>query len=74
MDTQVGSMTIGSRRNEDIALDLLKFVAAVTDMGKTGGVGFQTGDSAKEKQDQVEKLLELYSRCLAAVQGPKGKS
>jgi hypothetical protein len=62
-------MAVGSRRNEDIALDLMKFVAANTDMGKASGVGFQTGASAKEKQDQAEKLLDLYSRCLSAVQG-----
>jgi hypothetical protein len=40
-------------------------------MGKTSGVGFQTGTTAKEKQDQTDKLLELYSRCLNAVQGGK---
>ena len=67
----VNTIGVGTRRNEDIALDLMKFVAAHTDMGKTAGVGFQTGGSAKEKQDQADKLLELYSRCLSAVQGGK---
>jgi hypothetical protein len=71
MENVVPSMTIGSRRNEDIALDLLKFVAGHTDIGKMAGVGFQTG-SAKEKQDQVEKLLDLYARCLTAVQRGRG--
>jgi hypothetical protein len=67
----VSTIGVGTRRNEDIALDLMKFVAAHTDMGKSSGVGFQTGASAKEKQDQADKLLELYSRCLHAVQGGK---
>ena len=61
--------TIGSRRNEDIALDLLKFVAAYTDFGKSA-VGFQHPGGGKS-QDQVDKLLELYSRCLHAVEGKK---
>ena len=63
---------VGSRRNEDIALDLLKFVAAYTDFGKSGagGVGFQN-PSASKSQDQVDKLLELYSRCLHTVDGKK---
>jgi hypothetical protein len=64
---------VGSRRNEDIALDLLKFVAAYTDFGKGGaggGVGFQN-PSASKSQDQVDKLLELYSRCLHTVEGKK---
>jgi hypothetical protein len=60
----------GSRRNEDIALDLLKFVAAHTDFGKTAGVGFQNPTAAKT-QDQADKLLDLYSRCLRAVEGKK---
>jgi hypothetical protein len=67
----VNTISVGTRRNEDIALDLLKFVAAHTDIGRTGGVGFQTGASAKEKQDQADKLFDLYSRCLQAVQGGK---
>ena len=59
----------GSRRNEDIALDLLKFVAAYTDFGKAG-VGFQQPGAGKA-QDQADKLLDLYSRCLHAVEGKK---
>lgn len=60
---------VGSRRNEDIALDLFKFIADRTDMGKAGsGVGFQTAD-AKAQQDRADKMLDLYGRCLTAVQG-----
>jgi hypothetical protein len=62
--------TVGSRRNEDIALDLFKFIADRTDMGKAGsGVGFQTADTAKAQQDRADKMLDLYGRCLNAVQG-----
>ena len=61
----------GSRRNEDIALDLLKFVAAYTEFGKgAASVGFQNPAHGKA-QDQVDKLLDLYSRCLKAVEGKK---
>ncbi len=59
-----------ARRNEDIALDLLKFVAATTGVGRTAATstGFTTPTAAKG-DDQVTHLLELYSRCLEAVQG-----
>jgi len=60
----------GARRNEDIALDLMKFIAAHTDVGKTAGVGFQQSSTAKA-QEQSEKLLELYARCLTAVEGKR---
>jgi hypothetical protein len=60
----------GSRRNEDIALDLLKFVAASAGLGRgtSPAAGFVAGSSAKP-EDQVTQLLSLYSKCLTAVQG-----
>lgn len=62
-----------ARRNEDIALDLMKFVAMTTGYGRTasGGVGFSGGGAAAKPEDYAEKLLELYGRCLGAVSGKK---
>jgi len=62
-----------ARRNEDIALDLMKFVAMTTGYGRTasGGVGFSGSGSAAKPEDYAEKLLELYGRCLGAVGGKK---
>jgi len=61
------------RRNEDIALDLMKFVAMTTGYGRTtsSGVGFQGTGSAAKPEDYAEKLLELYGKCLGAVTGKK---
>ena len=46
----IAGVALGSRRNEDIALDLMKFVAMTTGYGKTGspGAGFQGSDSRRE--------------------------
>jgi hypothetical protein len=64
---------VGMRRNEDIALDLMKFIAVTTGYGKIGapGVGFQGSVSSKAAEDYALQLLELYGRCLDAVQGKK---
>ena len=59
---------LGSRRNEDIALDLLKFVASHAEIAKSAGVGFQQAGAARG-DEIADKLLELYGRCLQAVQG-----
>ena len=66
------SIPVGSRRNEDIALDMMKFIAMTTGYGKTAGAsgGFQ-GSAALKPEDYATHLLELYGRCLAAVQGKK---
>jgi hypothetical protein len=64
-------LPLGSRRNEDIALDLMKFIAMTTGYGKTvgSGVGFQGGGAAAKPEDYAAHLLELYGRCLQSVAG-----
>ncbi|HSY64075.1 MAG TPA: hypothetical protein VK829_05720 [Terriglobales bacterium] len=70
---EVPAITAGSRRNEDIALDLMKFVAMTTGYGRTSssGVGFQGSGAASKPEDYANHLLELYGRCLEAVQRKK---
>jgi hypothetical protein len=62
---------LGARRNEDIALDLLKFVTNTAGVGRTAApsTGF-SGAAAPKPEEQVTHLLELYARCLKAVEGP----
>ena len=61
---------LGARRNEDIALDLLKFVSVTAGVGRPAApsTGF-SGASAPKPEEHVSQLLELYSRCLKAVEG-----
>jgi hypothetical protein len=60
---------LGARRNEDIALDLMKFVAATAGVGKPAApsTGF-SGSNAAKPDEQVGQLLDLYGRCLKAVE------
>jgi hypothetical protein len=64
-----------ARRTEDIALDLLKFIASATNVGRNSGgstPGF-AGSAAPKADDQVTQLLDLYGRCKAAVEGGSTK-
>ena len=70
MENTTPQAVYGQRRNEDIALDLMKFIAGVTEIGKVASVGFQSAGT-KAGQEQAEKLLDLYTRCLHAVHGKK---
>jgi len=72
MNGEIPSIPLGSRRNEDIALDMMKFIAITTGVGKTGspGAGFQGGTVARA-EDYAAHLLDLYNRCLAAVERRK---
>ena len=69
MDALTGA-GLGARRNEDIALDLLKFVAATAAIGRPAApsTGFNAPAGPKA-EEHVTQLLELYSRCLKAVEG-----
>jgi hypothetical protein len=60
----------GSRRNEDIALDLLKFVAVSAGLGRgtAPAAGFVAATGAKP-EEQVNQLIALYTKCLGAVEG-----
>lgn len=60
----------GARSNEDIALDLLKFVAGTAGVGRpvTPSTGF-SGATAPKPEENVNQLLDLYRRCLRAVDG-----
>ena len=62
--------SLGARRNEDIALDLLKFVAGATGVGRPAApsTGF-SGAAPAKPEEHVNQLLELYTRCLKAVEG-----
>jgi hypothetical protein len=52
---------------EEVALDLMKFIASTAGVGKsTSGAGFG-GKSPKGPEEQVDALLALYERCRAAV-------
>jgi len=62
--------TFGSRRNEDIALDMMKFIASTTQYGRITTPGF-TGITSPKPEDYAAQLIELYGRCLNAVQGKR---
>ena len=71
-DEITANLPIGARRNEDIALEMMKVIAMTTGYGKTGspGAGFQ-GHTVSKPEDYATHLLDLYGRCLSAVQSKR---
>jgi len=52
---------------EEVALELMRFIAVTTGIGKmSSGPGFG-GKSPKTTDEQVEALLQLYDRCRTVV-------
>ena len=61
-----------ARRTEDIALDLLKFVATHANVGSkaAGSTGFGVQPPAQSPTTRSTHLLELYARCRQVVEAP----
>ena len=70
---EIAGMSLGARKNEDIALDMMKFIALTTSYGRAGAptAGFQGAMEKQHSEEHAQHLLELYGRCLHAVQGKK---
>jgi hypothetical protein len=60
----------GGSSKEEVALELMRFIASTTGVGKpTGGAGFTGGKAPKSAEEQIDALLALYDRCKSAVGG-----
>ena len=56
-----------TRTKDEVALELMKFIASSTGYGKvSAAVGF-SGKSAKTPEEYADALLELYQRCRKVV-------
>jgi hypothetical protein len=55
----------GSRTKDEVALDLMKFIAVATGYGKASqsSTGFSAKPVARAAEEQAEALLELFERC-----------
>lgn len=55
------------RSKEEIALEMMKFIAVTTGYGKSAPAAGYTGRPARSAEEYAEALLELYQRCRAVL-------
>jgi len=57
---------------DEVALELMKFIAVTTGYGKgnNASTGFGTGRAARTPEEYAESLLELFERCRKTVAKP----
>ena len=59
-----GSHTCGAARTkEEVALELMRFVALTTGYGKGAPTAGYTGKTSRTPEEYADALLELYQRC-----------
>jgi len=52
-----------ARSKEEVALELMRFVALTTGYGKGVAAAGYTGKPSRTPEEYAEALLELYQRC-----------
>ena len=59
----------GGRSKDDVALDLMKFIAVNTGYGKSGQAtaGFSAKAGTRSPEELAEDLLSLFDRCRKVV-------
>ncbi len=57
-----------ARSKDEVALELMKFVAVTTGYGKGGsGAGYGAPKAVKSPEEYAEALLELFEKCRSVV-------
>ena len=56
---------------DEVALDMMKFIAVTTGYGKGGATAGFTGKGSKTPEEYAEALLQLFDRCRQVINGGK---
>jgi hypothetical protein len=70
-DATEGTGKDAAKNRDEIALDLMKFIAVTTGYGKgnTPSAGF-SGKPAKSAEEYADALIQLFEKCRAVVAKP----
>lgn len=61
----------GGRSKDEVALELMRFIAVTTGYGKTTqSAGFSSKPAAGSTEAHAEALLELFAKCRQAMHKP----
>ena len=65
----VAPPSVPARSKDEIALELMKFVATTTGYGKgtPSGAGFSAGKAGRTPEEQADALLQLFQKCREVV-------
>ena len=67
MSDQTPTISLAARTRDEIALEMMKFIAVTTGYGKGSSAAGFTGKSAKTPEEYTDALLQLFERCRAVI-------
>ncbi|HTC91628.1 MAG TPA: hypothetical protein VK686_25155 [Bryobacteraceae bacterium] len=59
------------RNTDEVALEMMKFLAVTTGYGKGGSSAGFAGKGSKTSEEYAESLLQLFERCRAVINKEK---
>ena len=71
MPDESSTSTPPSRNTDEIALEMMKFVAVTTGYGKGGSAAGFGGKGSKTPEEYAEALLQLFERCRTVINKEK---
>jgi hypothetical protein len=60
-----------ARNTDEVALEMMKFVAVTTGYGKGGSAAGFAGKGAKTPEEHADALLQLFERCRTVINKEK---
>jgi hypothetical protein len=60
-------ISLAARTRDEVALDMMKFIAQATSYGKGISAAGFTGKATKTPEEYADALLQLFERCRAVV-------
>jgi len=60
-----------ARNTDEVALEMMKFIAVTTGYGKGGSAAGFAGKGSKSPEEYADALLQLFERCREAVKKEK---
>jgi hypothetical protein len=67
MSDQTPTISLAARTRDEIALEMMKFIAVTTGYGKGSSAAGFTGKAAKTPEEYTDALLQLFERCRAVI-------
>lgn len=72
MPDESSSATPPAHTKDEVALEMMKFIAVTTGYGKGGSTAGFAGKGSKTPEEYAEALLQLFERCRSVVNQEKG--
>jgi hypothetical protein len=67
MAEETPTLSLAARTRDEVALEMMKFIAVTTGYGKGVSAAGFTGKAAKTPEEYADALLQLFERCRAVV-------